>query len=221
MTPMDKQGKTAFILTHLIVAIIFFACLMMVGPMRDGFPVAGDLEARMAHIASNKLVWQLGWNLWMLAALGLLMFCTLLSHWVPPSPLRRYGLLLVALGIAPDLSAEVIYAYLIPFVMEQGYGLAHLAVLDKIAMLLTGFLGNGLYNLGGLLLTVLLAANRAIPRWVIYSGVVAWLLGIALTVSVALDKTALMEFFTASSMTLSTLWMLAVAHCVFRRCSTP
>lgn len=209
------QGKHQLVLTYGIVAVITAACLMMAGPMRGGFPVGNELGERMQFIVDNLGLWRAGWYLWMLSALGLLTFCTLLAQQVNPGPLRTLGLTLVAIGIAPDLMAEVIYSFILP--QAIAVGASQLALIEQLAMFLTGFLGNGLYNLGGMLLTLLLIRQRTLARWIAVSGLISWSLGLGLSAAVAVGNMALTEFFTATAMVCSTLWMLIIAHTLFNR----
>lgn len=198
-----------FYATLFIALLIFIACLMMNGPMRPGLPVGDDLATRLNYINNNLTLWQWGWLSWMLAALSLLAFAVMLSTELQPGPARQYGVLLVALGMAPDLMAETLYAFVMPHIaIEQ---LALLQFIDVLAMHLTGFLGNGLYNIGGLLLTLtLLKQQPALKLW-LYPGLVAWLLGLGLSVAIALQQLKLAEYFTAASMVLSTGWFVLIA----------
>jgi len=213
---MKHTKNSHFYITHLIVLIIFIACLMMTGPMRGGLPIDNDIAMRMAYINANLGLWQIGWLLWMASALGLLLFFNFLASRLAPSALRNYGLILVALGIAPDLLAEVIYAFIIPKMHSQGVSLEILSLLEILSAHLTGFLGNGLYNLGGLLLNITLIRSALVAHWVSYSGLLAWPLGLGLSVTIGIDHFKLAELFTASSMVLSTAWMLLIAYTLFR-----
>ncbi|MDR6985181.1 hypothetical protein J2X32_003838 [Rheinheimera pacifica] len=198
-----------FYTTLLIALLIFIACLMMNGPMRPGLPVGDDLATRLAYINANLTLWQWGWLSWMAAALSLLAFAVMLSTQLQPGAARQYGVLLVALGMAPDLMAQTLYAFVMPQVAATDIAL--LQFIDLLAMHLTGFLGNGLYNLGGMLLTLaLLKQQPALKLW-LYPGIVAWLLGLGLSVSIALQQLKLAEYFTAASMVLSTLWFVLIA----------
>ena len=121
MTVSNKNKK--FFGIYLIVIIIAMACVLMNGPMRGGLPVDPTVPERMAFIAEYNVVWTLSWIVWMLAALGLLVFCFIFASVLNATTLAvRLGLTLVALGIVPDLIAEVIYA----FVMPQMLSLIHI-----------------------------------------------------------------------------------------------
>ncbi len=205
-------NRRYFFCTLLIAFIIFIACLLMAGPMRAGLPVGGELASRLHYIQANIVLWQLGWLTWMMSAVGLLLFAHLLATALTPSVWRQFALTLIGLGIIPDLSAETLYALVLPMLAQQGSSLDTLHFVDQFAMLLTGFLGNGLYNLGGLLLTLLLIKQHPkLAHW-LYIGVVAWILGLGLSVAIALQQLAVAEILTASSMALSTLWFVFIAY---------
>lgn len=199
-----------FYTTLLICLLIFAACLAMAGPMRAGLPVAGDLTQRLTYITAYLPMWQGGWLLWMGSALGLMLFAQMFATAISDGLLRRYGLTLVCLGIIPDLSAETLYAFVLPTLSKQGVTIDSLLLIDQVAMHLTGVLGNGLYNLGGLLLTVALWQARAELRLWLLPGLVAWVLGIGLSVALALQQLGLAEALTAASMALSTAWFALI-----------
>lgn len=212
-----QNNKIKFYLIHFIVGLITLACFLMAGPMSGGLPGSAGLEQRAAYIAAYSSIWTFGWCVWMWCALGLFAFCSILADELPSTWLSKLGLALVGFGIIPDLSAEVIYAFIMPKVAANPAGLETFKLLESIAMHLTGFLGNGLYNLGGLLLTVLLVGTRKLHGWLAAWGVLAWVLGLLLSVSVAAGSAGMMMLFTASSMVLSTLWMLAFAYTVIKK----
>lgn len=202
---------------HGIVAVIAIACILMNGPMREGLPLDTSLQERVVAIAELGWLWTLSWCVWMLSALGLFVFCAIFADELKPTVSRNIALAFAAMGIAPDLIAEVIYAFVIPLIIQRQIDIAIVEVMEILAMHLTGFLGNGLYNLGGLLLTVIAAKERIIQGWVTIWGGSAWVLGLMLSASIALGAMQAAEILTASSMVLSTLWMLIFAHKVLKR----
>lgn len=202
-------------LSGAVVIVIIGACFNMAFLMHDGFPTGNTVAERALFISRHVLLWRLGWLNWMLAALGLLLFCNLLLAYIPASSLRRYGILLVAIGIGPDVSAEAIYAFVLPELARNGDLLNGFSILEQVAMQLTGTVGNGAYNLGGLLLNLLLRGNPRVPPWLVYSGLPAWILGIGLSVATALGHHPLAVLLTAAAMTWSVSWMLLVTVTLF------
>jgi hypothetical protein len=213
----QRPDSIKFYTVHVIVAVITLACLLMNGPMRGGLPLDNTVAERMAFIASNGLSWSLSWFVWMLSAIGLFVFCAILADELDRGVYRTIGIGLVGMGIAPDLIAEVTYAFIIPEVIARQVDSHTVEVLEIIAIHLTGFLGNGLYNLGGLLLTCLAISQGVFRSWVALWGISAWILGLLLSLSVAIGALKAAELFTASSMVLSTAWMLVFAWKVLRR----
>lgn len=202
---------------HIIVAVITLACFLMNGPMRDGLPLDNTLDDRITFIAENSLVWSMSWCVWMLSALGLFVFSAILADELNKTFLRTVGLSLVAMGVAPDLIAEVLYAFVIPEIIQNNISSEMVQTLEIISAHLTGFLGNGLYNLGGMLLTLLGFKEGLLKPWIVIWGVTSWSLGFMLSAAIAVDSMIAAELFTASSMVLSTTWMLIFAHKVLKR----
>lgn len=212
-----SEKALKFYLIHGIVVVITIACILMNWPMRGGLPIDNTVAERMAFIGSNGLIWTGSWLVWMASALGLFTFCAILADELEDSVLRTIGLGFVGMGIAPDLIAEVMYAFVMPEVIARQLDNDIFETLEVIGMFLTGYLGNGLYNLGGLILTVLAIRQGVFSGWVAAWGVIAWILGLLLTVSVAAGSIKAAEVFTASAMVLSTAWMLVFAYMVLGR----
>lgn len=212
-----KLGSVKFYSIHVIVVIITVACFIMNGPMRGGLPLDNTIDERIAFIAANSTLWSISWFIWMLSAIGLFVFCAILADELRRNFLRTIGLALVGMGIAPDLIAEVIYAFVIPEVIQLNIGSGAVEVLEITSMHLTGNLGNGLYNLGGMLLTLLAINQGLLKVWIAVWGLLAWFLGLLLSLSVAIGSVKAAETFTATAMVLSTVWMLIFAHKVLKR----
>lgn len=212
---MPDSRTLKFFSLHMIVATITLACILMNGPMRAGLPVDTTLLERAEFIAGNQGLWAASWMVWMASALGLFIFCSIVASELKRSLGARISLTIVAMGIGPDLIAEVIYAFIIPKIIAEGLNLDMMQSLEWIASHLTGFLGNGLYNLGGLGLTLIAWRQGILPLWVFVWGITSWLLGLSLSASIAIGDMKAAELFTASSMVLSTCWMLIFAYLRF------
>ncbi len=199
-----------------IVVTLTIACFQMAFVITDGLVASGNSTIeRNEFIQKNLTLWQLGWFNWMLGALGLLTFCIMLLPYIPKSEWRMLGVLLVGLGIVPDIGAEVIFAFVIPHSHRIDPTLANMQLLEMIAMQLTGTLGNGLYNIGGLLLNILLLGNKSLPRNIILAGIPSWFFGFGLSIACAFYAFDVAKFFTATGMVWSTAWMLAIILFVF------
>lgn len=199
-----------------IVITLTLACFQMAFVITEGLVASGNsVTQRHDFIQGHLLLWQLGWFNWMLAALGLLTFCIMLLPYIPKSEWRILGILLIGLGVVPDIGAEVIFAFVIPHSYGIDPTLANLQLLEMIAMQLTGTLGNGLYNIGGLLLNVLLLGNKSLPRHIILAGIPGWFFGFGLSIACAHYAFDAARFFTAAGMVWSTAWMLAIILFIF------
>lgn len=213
-----KTRRANIYLGLTIVGVLTLACLQMAFILPEGLLGGGSSIAERNEFIQNNLgLWQLGWFNWMLAALGLLTFCIMLLPFIPKSEWRVLGILLVALGIVPDIGAEVIFAFVIPYSHTIDPTLATMQTLELIAVQLTGTLGNGLYNIGGLLLNVLLLNNRLLPRKLILIGIPGWFFGFGLSIACAMHVLDAAKFFTAAGMVWSTAWMFALTIKVFPR----
>lgn len=197
----------------LIVAVITLACFNMAFFMRDGLPTNPDLASRLSYLTDHRLLWQSGWFTWMLSAIGLLGFCCLLLAYIPRSRARTLGLALVAIGIGPDIIAETLYAFVLPMLSEP----MSFLLLDRVAMLLTGFIGNSAYCVGGLILNLLLFKNQRIPRAILYFGLPSWVIGLFISLATLAAEINLAALFTGVAMVWNVVWMFLFTQIVFRR----
>jgi hypothetical protein len=113
--------------------------------LRNGTEVQASLAERAAYVAQNPVLWRAGWGLWMAAALSLLGFY---AWWGARVKVSGWGIAAVAVaatGLACDLLADSLYI---------GWWPDHLGELHRAGSLLSGGAANGLYTLGGILLTV-------------------------------------------------------------------
>lgn len=208
--------KLAFYLGLFIVGLLVTACFQLAFVLQAGLPGSGySLVERHDFIKNHLTSWQLGWFNWMLAALSLLTFCILLLPYIPKSEWRILGILLVGLGVVPDITAEIIFAFVIPYVHLTDPSLASMQLLELIAIQLTGALGNGLYNIGGLLLNMLLLNNHALPRKIIAIGIPGWFFGFGLSIATALQQFDWVKIFTGLGMVWSTAWMFLMTIKIF------
>lgn len=200
-----------------LVLIITSACLNMLWVLAPGLPIDNDIAQRMAYIAANQAAWQWGWLNWMASALALLLFCFFLLPYIPSSTAKYFGITIVAIGIAPDIAAETLYAFVLPW-LARGEFAAHpgvFGIIETIAMQLTGFFGNGAYNVGGLILNGLLFHNAKLPRWLIFLGLPSWILGLVLSFAVAVYAMQAAQILTGAAIVWNVLWMLMIAFKIY------
>lgn len=192
------------------------ACYQMAFVLKPGLiSDQTDIEFRSQFILQNLHAWQLGWSCWIVAALCLLGFFTLLLDFIPASSTKKLGFLLVGLGTLPDISAEILFAWVIPESIILDPSLKSAQLLELIAFYLTGFLGNGFYSIGGLLLTIALLQNPLMNKYLVYAGIPAWLFGLGLSVACINQYILLAGIFTGLAMVWSSIWFFVVSIYIF------
>lgn len=113
--------------------------------LRPGTEVVASLAERAQYIAQHPAVWRGGWLVWMAAALSLLGFY---AWWGGQPGMPRWAVLgfwLAAAGITCDFLAESLYIGWLP---------AQLETIQRLGTVLSGAFANGLYTLGGIVLTL-------------------------------------------------------------------
>jgi len=150
--------------------------------LRRGLPPR-SLAHRVAFISSHVVWWQVGWLGWSLAAISLLgLFLALAGRFRTVAPLLcGLGIVVGTAGLAADLSAEGLLA---GFTRSTP---PNLSLVQSEAFLLTGYVGNGLYTVAGILLTV--AGRGELPTVALAVGGLVWASGIWLSVATLAGST--------------------------------
>lgn len=179
----------------LALAVHLVAGLALAVILRQGLETNPILEARLTFLVEHTLLWVGGWLTWNAAAISILYFYAALT-WAhatdgktATTPLT-FAVILSAIGVAADLSAEVIEMGVLPdlarqALIEAGRGVGQMTAastflaLHRTAVVLTGYLANGLYTSSAILLTY--STCHAYPRWVWMAGVGVGVSGLALS----------------------------------------
>jgi hypothetical protein len=201
-----RRGVRLDTLAFVAAAANAVASLVMVLVLRPGLPGFGTTDAdRLSYIQTHVVEWRLGWLSWNAAAITLLSFFVALSQCAKSdAPLvARVALLCATAGLAADLAAEALIMGLQPTATAQLF-----PVLERATLLLTGYLGNGLYSVCGGLLTWSLRAM--LPRRLVLLAVPLWGAGLILSMVTMLDWIAGEIVVTGIVMTLFVLWTLLV-----------
>ena len=153
-------------------ALNALAAVALLVALRPGTEVAPSAADRAAYIANNPLLWRGGWLLWMAAALGLLGFYAWWGAHLPRPGWALAGLGLALAGLLFDLAGDSLNIAWLPLQLET---------LQRLATLLSSGAGNGLYTLGGIVLTLATPwrgqTGLRVWAWAI------WLSGLGLTAS--------------------------------------
>lgn len=107
--------------------------------LAPGTSVAEE-PARAAYVRENVALWRMGWSLWVIAAVSLLVFYRWWARRTRASPALVW---IAVAGFAADLVAESLLIVVVPDRPE----------LARMSFLLTGGVANGLYTLAGALLS--------------------------------------------------------------------
>lgn len=167
------------------------ALLAVLAVLQRGIP-PGDLALRAAWVASHSFAWRIGWALWLPASLVLLLF---FAAWADALGVRMgagrawaalaLGLTLAGavvdwvdemiwIGLAPDLAARF---------TSDAFAASLYALWDRAYLVLSIGLANGLYTIGGIILTALAFRTRGFPRWLAAWGAAVWALSIGLSLA--------------------------------------
>jgi hypothetical protein len=161
--PWSQLSRAAW----LAFAVHLIAGLAMALILRHGLETNADLTDRLRFVARHRLAWTAGWLTWTVAAATILNFYARFaaahrSRGVSPAPLKAAVLLTIA-AVAADWTAQAVEMFVLPGLAHEASASAFL-VWHRAAVLLTGFLANGLYTVSAMLLVW--ASRRAYPRWI-------------------------------------------------------
>jgi hypothetical protein len=139
--------------------------------LRHGLETNADLADRLRFVARHRLAWTVGWLSWTVAAATILLFYARFAgahrtRAVPMAPLRAAVWLTIP-AVAADWTAQAVEMLMLPG-LARSTNTAGFLAWHRAAVLLTGFLANGLYTTSALLLVW--ASRRAYPRWIQAAG---------------------------------------------------
>lgn len=200
--------KSAARAAYVAALLNLLAAIAMWFWLKPGLPLPHSLLAdRMGHVAAHPAWWILGWGLWHLAALSLVaLYVGLAGQWAGRSPiLCGLALMVSAAGLCADLGAETFYMGLAADLGAQDF-----SRLERVVGLLTGYLGNGLYTMGGLLLTI--AGWRQLPVSLQTMALVVWGAGGVLSGATLFESAAVQFWSTAILMPSVVLWCAGIGR---------
>jgi hypothetical protein len=140
--------------------------------IRPGTEIVTDPAARAAYIATHPVVWRCAWALWLCAATSLLGFYAWWGARLPPAATRwaTAGFAVAAAGLLLDFTAESLFIGWLPERLEPT---------ARAAGLLSGLGANGLYTIGGMLLTA--RAGAPLLGWKRVWAWAIWCFGLGLS----------------------------------------
>lgn len=203
MNRLQRAAIAAFCL-HLIAGIGMILVLWF------GLETNPDLQNRLAFLVNHRVLWSAAWLTWTAAALSILYFFTVFAEIHLQG--ARFALLLTVAAMGPDLAAQAIEIGVLPSLAFRAFSTNAAPELfltfHRVAVMLSGYLANGLYSLTALLLAW--SARRSYPSWVWLAGVVTGLLGIGLSAAVLAESVEGMFWMNALLVPALLIWLAGV-----------
>jgi hypothetical protein len=197
----------------------------MVVVLSNGLDTANNINERLAFLSHSQTAWTLSWLSWNLAALTIvyLFHCFAEVHGnfnQATKHILRFAVLIAAAGVPADLSAEVMQMTVIPdlasnILSHPGAQLDLFLTLNRISVMLTGYLANGLYTLAFALSIVSTQNEYSAPAKA--AGLAGVAGGAALSGSCLVNSVKGMFWSNALFLPALLLWLLAVAMDANRR----
>jgi len=199
----------------------FLASILLALSLNRALNPGLPLEIKLHELAQPATTWAGSWLVWMLAAISLILFFVHWGYWLDHFSQGKdrawiiFGVLLGSLGMIPDTLAETLYLGTLPRLAKQAVAagpaeakaaLQSFADWEFSARMLTGFLGNGFYALGGLVLQCLSFRSKALPSFCRYFGFAVWISAVALSAAVLAANTPFIYVSTAMTMGYFVWW---------------
>jgi len=183
---LERLAPWLCIVTH-VAALAALAIWLQPGTLVETSP-----QARALFVGDHVASWSLGWAIWMAAAVSITGFYAWWGSFLPARNVALLGVCLCALGMVADFSGEG-SAIMRLVELTSGSVDRYVAVERQFTLLSPG-LANGLYTLGGVLLTLV---TPGLPRWVRAAMWVTWAAGAAMTAAAIADSAAAIVVSTA------------------------
>jgi hypothetical protein len=206
-----RQIRLVKIIPYLCAVVHLIAAFALAFALRGGSEVVTDPLERARYVVEHTLLWRIGWIIWMASAASLIAFYFWWASRLSFPGLAVAGVCIAACGMLFDLSGETIYAAWLPNLATEAIhdpgNMAEEAVvrftrIQHLGTFLTAILANGLYTLGGILLTLKTSFNRSmsVVTWTI------WICGAAMSISAIAGNTTGMVVSSTVLFPLFILW---------------
>lgn len=215
--------RTVEIAAWVAVATHLLAGLALLLLLRDGLDTNPDTAARLAYIAAHRAAWIGGWLTWHSASLSIVVFIILMSIAMDSgarSAPARIAVACVIAAFAMDFSGQTLLIGFVPSADEPLADAAFILRIHRVAVLLSGYAGNGLYTLATLLIVARLwRESNVLTR---LAGVTIGASGAALSVAALLNSAGGMYWSNAVLLPAILTWLACVALLARRgvRCLT-
>jgi len=205
LSPLRRAALWAFG-AHLI------AGLSMAFVLSRGLETTPDLQARLAFLVNHRTLWTSGWLTWTVAAITILNFYRQFADARQGS--SNFAVLLTVAALGPDFAAQAIEIGVLPGLATQAISTTVTPVLfltlHRVAVMLSGYVANGLYSATALILAW--TSRRDYPIWVATIGIAVGVFGAALSIAAMLDSAAGMFWTNVFLVPAILVWLAAVAR---------
>jgi hypothetical protein len=202
----------------LAVAAHTAAGLVMLLVLARGLETAPSLEARLRFVAEHAAAWTAGWLVWNAAALSILYYCVRFAAAHAERPATAFAVALCAAAVACDLAAQSVFMGVLPALagpalLEVRGGAGRDAALfllwHRSAVVLTGYVANGLYT--GATLVLCWTTRRAYPPATVAAGLLTCVAGVALSAAALVESVAGMYWANVALLPSLLVWLAGVA----------
>jgi hypothetical protein len=186
------------------------ACLGLLA-IAGGTEINPEMTSRWRWVAERPTLWTSVWALWSVASIGLLAFCLtwaggLLERWADRAWLT-IGCAIVAIGVAFDLVGETV---LIAVATRGGLSASEFALAARRYQLMSPGVANGLYCIGGLILSAISWRRGWLKGAAGIAGFAIWMIGLELTAATVFEQRRAMVASGAVVMLLFLPWAVVV-----------
>lgn len=198
--------------THLLASLALLVLL------HDGLDTNPDATSRLAYIAGHRAAWIGGWLTWHGASLSIVVFIELIAAAAREGDRAAPACVAAALAIAAlamDLAGQTLLIGFMPPAADPLIDPAFILRVHRIAVLLSGYAGNGLYTLASLLTAAQLwRESNGLMR---LAGLTIGVSGAALSVAALVGSARGMYWSNAALLPSLLIWLGCVALLARRR----
>lgn len=192
--------------THVLASLALLVLL------HDGLDTNPDATSRLAYIAGHRAAWIGGWLTWHAASLSIVVFIVLIAAAAriggQAAP-ARVAVAFVIAAFAADIAGQALLIGFMPSAADPLIDPAFILRVHRIAVLLSGYAGNGLYTLASLLTAAQLSReSNGLMR---LAGLTIGVSGAALSVAALVGSARGMYWSNAALLPSLLIWLGCVA----------
>jgi hypothetical protein len=188
---------------------------VMLALLIRGIP-PGPLDARRAYVAAHPTTWALGWSVWLLAGVSLILLYLAFADSLSRTGLAVFSVILTSIGVTLDWGVLGITAFIAPQWAALAGGnnfYADLyAVWDRAFVILSIGLAHGLYTLAGTILCAIASQTPGFPRWLSRLSALVWGTSLVLAAAAFTGQEAWIVPASGLTFTLFLPWILLLGH---------